>query len=87
MSATQNGLDIKYLRPIEYPWAFSALYIALDVIGAKPEVRDNQPVATILFLPITIYWSGGAFGDLSNLNSAPDICGCLLDMTFTIRSV
>jgi hypothetical protein len=66
MSATQNGLDIRYLRPIKYPWAFGALHIVLDVITAKLKFRDKIPIATILFFPTMVCWSRSAFRALGN---------------------
>jgi hypothetical protein len=78
MSATQNGPNIRYVRPIDYPWAFSALHTTLDVIGAKLEVRDDLLVATILSFSTTICWSRSAFGPFGNPSSTPDICRCLL---------
>jgi hypothetical protein len=84
MSASQNGPDIRYLRPIGYPWAFGALYTVLDVIEAKLEVCDNLFVATILSFPTTVYWSKNAFGALGNPSSAPDtLVTALLGMEFT----
>jgi hypothetical protein len=82
MSATQNRPDLRYLRPIKYPWSFGGLYIVLNVIRAKPEVHDNLLVATILFLSITICCSRNAFGALGNPSSATDIGDYLLGMVF-----
>jgi hypothetical protein len=59
----------------------------LNVIGAKPEVRDNLLVATILSFPTPVYWSRSAFGALGNPSNAVDIHGCLLGMAFTTRSI
>jgi hypothetical protein len=87
ISATQNRPDIRYLRPIEYPRAFGALHTALDVIGAKPEVRDNHFGPTILSFTSLVCWSRSAFGTLGNPSSALDIGGSLLGMAFTFRSV
>jgi hypothetical protein len=64
-----------------------ALHIVLDVIGTELEVRDNIPIATILFFPTSVCWSGSAFGILSNPSNAPEIGGCLLGMAFTIDFV
>jgi hypothetical protein len=75
------------MKPIEYPWASGAFYTALDVIGAKPKVRDNTLIAIILSFLTMVYWNRNAFGVLDNLSSAPNICGCLLGIAFTIRSV
>jgi hypothetical protein len=85
ISATQNKLDARYLRPIEYPLAFGALHTALDVIGAKPELRDNHLGPIILSFPSLVCWSSSAFGVLGNPSSALDIGGCLLGMAFTTR--
>jgi hypothetical protein len=59
----------------------------LNVIGAKPEVRDNLLVATILSFPTPVYWSRSAFGALGNPSSALDLVGCLLGMAFTTAFV
>ena len=80
-------LDMRYLGPIEYPWAFGALHTALNVIQAKPEVHDNLFGPTILSLPTTICWSRSAFKALGNPSSALDLGGYLLDMVFTIGSM
>jgi hypothetical protein len=80
MSATQNGPDIRYVKPINYPWALGALHTVLDVIRAKPKVLDNLPIATILFFPVMVCWSRNAFGILGNPSS-----GYLLDRAFTIE--
>jgi hypothetical protein len=66
---------------------FGALYTALDVIGAKPEVRDNHPGPTILSFPSLVYWSRSAFGALGNPSSALDIGASLLGIAFTTRSM
>jgi hypothetical protein len=72
---------------MKYPWAFGALHTALVVIEEKPEFHGNLPIATILFFPTTICRSRSAFGALGNPSNAPNICGCLLGIAFTIRSV
>jgi hypothetical protein len=87
MSATQNRPDIRFMKPIEYPWASGAFYTALDVIGAKPKVRDNTLIAIILSFLTMVYWNRNAFGVLDNLSSAPNICGCLLGIAFTFGFV
>jgi hypothetical protein len=87
ISATQNRPDIRYLRPIEYPRAFGALHRTLDVIGAKPEVRDNHLGPTILSFPSPVCWSSSALGALGNPSSTLDIGASLLGMAFTIRFV
>jgi hypothetical protein len=87
ISATQNKLDIGYLRPIEYPRAFGALHTALDVTGVKPEVRDNHLGPTILSFPSPVCWSSSALGALGNPSNALDISASLLGMAFTTRSV
>jgi hypothetical protein len=87
ISATQNRPDIRYLRPIKYPRAFGALHTALDVIGAKPKVRDNQLGSTILSFPFPVCWSNNALGAFGNPSSALDIGASLLGMAFTTRSV
>jgi hypothetical protein len=87
MNASEDEPDIMYLRPIDNPWAFGALHIALDVIRAKPKVGDNLFVATILIFPTTICWNRSAFGTLGNLSSTLNISGCLLGMAFIIGSM
>jgi hypothetical protein len=87
ISATQNKPDIRYLRPIEYSRAFGALHTTLDIIRAKPEVRDNHLGPTILSFLSTVCWSSSAFGALGNPSSALDIGAFLLGMAFTTRSV
>jgi hypothetical protein len=87
MSATQNGPYIRYLRPIDYLWAFGALYIAINVIRAKPEVHDNLLIASILNFPTTVCWSRNAFGAFGNLGSALDVCGYLLGIASTNGSI
>jgi hypothetical protein len=87
ISTTQNRPNVRYLRPIEYLRAFGALHTTLDVIGAKPEVRDNHLGPTILSFPSPVCWSRSAFGALGNLSSALDIGGSLLGMAFTTRFV
>jgi hypothetical protein len=59
----------------------------LDVIRAKPEIRDNLLGTTILSFPSPVCWSRSAFGALGNPSNVLDIGGCLLGMAFTIRSV
>jgi hypothetical protein len=66
---------------------FAALHTALDVIGAKLEVRDNLLVATIFSSPTPVCWSRNAFGALGNPSSALDVGSCLLGMAFTTGSV
>jgi hypothetical protein len=87
MNATQNGIDIRYLRSIDYLWMIGALHKALNVIGAKPEVCDNLLVATTLSFSTPFCRSKSGFGILSNPSSVLDIGGCLLDMAFTIGFV
>jgi hypothetical protein len=64
-----------------------ALYTTPDVITAKPKVRGNLLIATILNFPTLVYWSRSAFGALGNLSNALDFDGCLLGMAFTIGFV
>ena len=87
ISATQNRPNIRYLKPIEYLWALFALHTALDVIGAKPEVRDNHLGPTILNIPSSFCWSNSAFGALSNPSNALEVGGCMLGMKFITRSM
>jgi hypothetical protein len=55
MTATQNRPHIRYVRPIEYPWVSNVLHIVLNVIRAKPKVRDNLFIAIILSFLTTVY--------------------------------
>jgi hypothetical protein len=66
---------------------FGALHTTLNVIGTRPEVRDNLLVATILSIPTPVCWSKSAFGVLGNPSNALDLGSCLLGMAFTTRSV
>jgi hypothetical protein len=87
ISTIQNRPDIRYLRPIDYSWVLGALYTTLDVIGSKPEIRDNFLVVSILSFPTPICWSKSVFGALGNPSNALDLGGCLLGMAFTIGYV